>query len=229
MSSSWQRPSKRTLYVCSNGEYPNSIPSTNDWYARIQLPSLLSPGIIELYDSKTRNKSSLRHNIYNSRGPMMFFSFTTWIYPLPISKFLGHTPWGISSAIKATWLKEPAWHEESTRWAKTALFTVKWTRLSIMVWYCLLWYDIVYFEHKLSWLSFGLPKRHHTNERVFFDYKVMITTLHDGMILSTLSISSKSLVPMEIVFLNYKPIIIPWIRGCGTFIQHLPQTKYASL
>ena len=58
------------------------------------------------------------------------------------------------------------------------------------------------------------------------DYDIMleITTLYNSMILFTLSISShgfafcfpKGLIPMEIVFLTYKPIIFLLISQCGT-------------
>ena len=51
----------------------------------------------------------------------------------------------------------------------------------------------------------------------------MNTTLHDGIILSTLSINSrgfalgfpKDLVPMELVFFDYKPMIIPYLTDVG--------------
>ena len=36
------------------------------------------------------------------------------------------------------------------------------------------WYDIVHFEHKLSWLCFVLSKRPHPIELVFLTYKPMI-------------------------------------------------------
>ena len=59
-----------------------------------------------------------------------------------------------------------------------------------------------------------------------------ITTLHNGMILSTLSISShdfafvspKGLIPNGEVFLTYKPMIISLIRRCGT--PHQPSSTH---
>ena len=36
------------------------------------------------------------------------------------------------------------------------------------------WYDIVHFEHKLSWLYFWFPKRPHINGDVFLTYKPII-------------------------------------------------------
>ena len=36
------------------------------------------------------------------------------------------------------------------------------------------WYDIVFFEYKLSWLCFVLPREPHPMEGVFFVYKLMV-------------------------------------------------------
>ena len=50
-------------------------------------------------------------------------------------------------------------------------------------------------------------------------------------LLSTLILpraSPKDLILMEIVFIDYKPMIIPWISRCETFIQHLPSNKVCS-
>ena len=63
-----------------------------------------------------------------------------------------------------------------------------------------------------------------------------MTTLHNSMILSTLSISSrgfafvspKGLVPMETVFLTYIPMIFLLIIQCGTTSFNNPQCKLPS-
>ena len=39
------------------------------------------------------------------------------------------------------------------------------------------WYDIVHFEHKLSWFCFWFPERPPTNGDVFLTYKLMIVPL----------------------------------------------------